>query len=60
MTASGIRLTCLLVAASILVLAAGCGQSGPLYIPDDPSRIEMPPPAAEPAEEDEDGDQDGR
>jgi predicted small lipoprotein YifL len=30
---------------------SGCGQSGPLYLPDDPSRIEVAPPA--PAETDE-------
>ena len=30
----------------------GCGQSGPLYIPGNPSRIENPPPPAEePADE---------
>ena len=37
------------------VLAAlvlcGCGQSGPLYIPGNPSRIESPPPADNTAEE---------
>ena len=29
----------------------GCGQSGPLYIPGDPSRIESPPPVEESTEE---------
>ena len=29
----------------------GCGQSGPLYIPGDPSRIESPPPAEDSADE---------
>jgi len=34
---------------------AGCGQSGPLYLPGDPSAIETPPPSPAPAvEEDED------
>ena len=39
---------------AFLFISAGCGQSGPLYIPGDPSRIEQPPPTAEaPAEEEE-------
>ena len=33
-----------LVAVSFLGLAAGCGQSGPLYLPGNPSRIEKVPP----------------
>ena len=39
----------------------GCGQSGPLYIPGDPSRIESPPPAEDSSEEEaaeENGDTD--
>jgi len=52
--------TLTLFAAAYLVLGTGCGQSGPLYIPSDPSRIEMPPPSGEPADEDEDGDQTDR
>ena len=40
------------LAASILaIIIAGCGQSGPLYIPGDPSRIEPPPAAEEDGEE---------
>ena len=36
------------LAALLLVFLLGvCGQSGPLYIPGDPSKIEQPPPAAE-------------
>ena len=42
----------------------GCGQSGPLYIPGDPSRIENPPPPAEEPTDEEtarkDGDSDKR
>ena len=46
------RLTVALLAFLYLVLTAGCGQSGPLYIPGNPSRIENPPPPAEePADE---------
>ena len=40
-----------LVALYFACFAAGCGQSGPLYIPGDPSRIETSPPP--PQEEDE-------
>ena len=29
--------------ALLLVLLAGCGQSGPLFIPGDPSRMTVPP-----------------
>ncbi|MDH3491882.1 MAG: lipoprotein [Gammaproteobacteria bacterium] len=32
---------------------SGCGQSGPLYLPDDPSRIEVAPPAPAETEEEE-------
>ena len=42
------------LAALLLVFLLGaCGQSGPLYIPGDPSRIEQPPPAAESTAEEE-------
>lgn len=43
-----------ILAAMILAfIVAGCGQSGPLYIPGNPSRIEQPPPTAESTAEDE-------
>ena len=51
------RLLMALVAFYFVVVASACGQSGPLYIPGDPSRIEAPPPAPEEEEED---DSDGR
>ena len=53
------RLSILL--ATLLFLASGCGQSGPLYIPGNPTRIEQPPAAEEPADEEaeENGDTDG-
>ncbi len=38
-----------------ILFLAGCGQSGPLYIPGDPSSIEPP---AEQAESNEDQDED--
>ena len=49
-----------LAALLLLFLLGACGQSGPLYIPGNPSRIEQPPPAAEStAEEEEEGEEDG-
>ena len=52
------RLIIALAALTIVFVASGCGQSGPLYIPDNPSTISVPPPAsdstAEEAEEEED------
>ena len=36
---------CLLAALLVALSFAGCGQSGPLYIPGDPSSIEAPPEA---------------
>ena len=44
-----------LTALLIILFLAGCGQSGPLYIPGDPSSIEPP---AEQAENDEERDDD--
>ena len=50
----------LLIAAICGFALAGCGQSGPLYLPGDPSQIRNAPPPVENAddEEDEDGDDD--
>ena len=49
----------LLAVLTALVLF-GCGQSGPLYIPGNPSRVEHPPaPPAEEATEDEAAKEDG-
>jgi predicted small lipoprotein YifL len=50
------RLTTLL--AALLFFASGCGQSGPLYIPGNPTRIEQPPAAEQSADEEaeENGD----
>ncbi len=41
------RLLLLLSAFAVSMFASGCGQSGPLYLPGNPSQIE--PPAEEPA-----------
>jgi predicted small lipoprotein YifL len=48
---SPVRILISLLAATIVV-CTGCGQKGPLYWPDDPSRIhsEMPPEAPIPGE----------
>lgn len=49
-----------LAALLLLFMLAACGQSGPLYIPGDPSRIEQPPPAAEStADEEEEAEENG-
>ena len=47
------RLTLLLVVVSGFLLA-GCGQSGPLYLPGDPSEIQEPPKPVETSSEDDD------
>lgn len=52
------RLILALTALSFTFLAFGCGQSGPLYIPDNPSQIANPPPAAESTAEEE-GEEEG-
>ena len=48
-----------LFALFVVLLIAGCGQSGPLYIPGNPSRIESPPPPAEDAGEEESAEENG-
>ena len=43
----------------LLGILAGCGQSGPLYVPGDPSSINVPPEMPETEEDkDEDGEDD--
>lgn len=37
------RLTLILTAVSSLFLFAACGQSGPLYVPGNPSTMAVPP-----------------
>ena len=53
------RLLLALTAFSLVFFATGCGQSGPLYIPGNPSKIQDPPPPDEAAEEEEEKDDDG-
>ena len=45
-----------LAALLFILFLAGCGQSGPLYVPGDPSSIEPP---AEQAENDDEQEEDG-
>lgn len=47
------RLILALAALSFVFLASGCGQSGPLYISGNPSKIQQPPPVAESTAEEE-------
>ena len=51
------RLVLALAAFSFVFLATGCGQTGPLYIAGNPSRISHPPPPEEVAEEGEEGEE---
>jgi len=52
------RLIFALLASSFVLLSAGCGQSGPLYLPGNPSQIQSPtattPDAGEEKEDEED------
>ena len=47
-----------LAALSFVFLASGCGQSGPLYVSGNPSKIQEPSPAAE-EEQEEEQEEDG-
>ena len=53
------RLILTFTAFSFVFLAAGCGQSGPLYIPGNPSKISNPPPQAESTAEEEESEENG-
>ena len=52
------RLFLALVALSVAFVATSCGQSGPLYIPGNPSTIQNPPPAEDQAEEEKEEEED--
>ena len=50
------RPTFLLAVSASMLMISGCGQSGPLYVPGDPSTMAVPPSedsASEEADEDE-------
>jgi predicted small lipoprotein YifL len=49
---------CTLATMLLVVIFAGCGQSGPLYVPGDPSSIETMPEAASAEDENDDGEDD--
>ena len=51
-----IRVFATLAALALALLSTGCGQSGPLYLPGNPSKIQSPPQAPADAEEGEDED----
>ena len=40
-----------LVVSFLVILVTGCGQSGPLYIPGNPSEIKAPPSAQQSTEQ---------
>ena len=48
------RIVLAIAALSLFAFVTGCGQSGPLYLPGSPSKIERIPPASD--EEDENKD----
>lgn len=50
------RLFAALAAVSFLFMATGCGQSGPLYIPGNPSKIQQPPQTESAAQQEEEDD----
>jgi len=52
------RIILALVAISIVSLFTGCGQSGPLYLPGNPSKIQPPPAPPEEAEEEDEEEED--
>lgn len=55
------RLTFPMAAIALMFLFTGCGQSGPLFVPGNPSTMAVPPSASstesdEPDEQDAEGD----
>ena len=47
------RLTFLTAALAFMFLFSGCGQSGPLYVPGDPSTMAVPPSQETAGEDDQ-------
>jgi len=47
-----------LVASSFVLLSAGCGQSGPLYLPGNPSEVQSPSTSTPDADEEKDNKED--
>ncbi len=55
------RLTTLVItlgAVALVLLFSGCGQSGPLFVPGDPSQMAVPPSAEQRAEEEKEEESD--
>ena len=50
------RLTFLIAAFAFTFLFSGCGQSGPLYIPGNPSQMAVPPSQPPPGEDEEEAE----
>ncbi|MEE8427039.1 MAG: lipoprotein [Woeseiaceae bacterium] len=50
------RRTLIPAAVLLFFLIAGCGQSGPLYLPGNPSQIRTSPPEPEQSEAEEEQD----
>ncbi|MGI9343234.1 MAG: LPS translocon maturation chaperone LptM [Gammaproteobacteria bacterium] len=49
-----------LTAFLLTLTLAGCGQSGPLYVPGDPSSIKAPPEPANSGEESDENGENGK
>lgn len=47
-----------LSAVALVLLFSGCGQSGPLYVPGNPSRMAVPPAAPADAEDEKEEEND--
>ena len=52
------RLTFLIAALTCMFIFSGCGQSGPLYIPGNPTTMAVPPSESATNEDDKEEDQD--
>ena len=53
------RLTSLIAVLALMFVFSGCGQSGPLYIPGNPSQMAVPPSqenASEEVQEEDNGE----
>ena len=53
------RLTFLTTALACLFLFSGCGQSGPLYVPGNPSTMAVPPSQDSVKDEEQEEERDG-
>jgi predicted small lipoprotein YifL len=50
------RLTFLIAALAFMFIISGCGQSGPLYVPGNPSQMAVPPSQESASEEEQEED----